>query len=86
MDFDSREFYRKRVAMIARRSDCTEAQVAQTALDLAREGGQHPLGNPRMQGRMVHVGHYLIGKGFPQLAFRVGFHPPRFLATPSGRP
>ena len=76
MDFDSREFYRKRVAMIACRSDCTEAQVAQTALDLAREGGQHPLGNPRMQGRMVHVGHYLIGKGFPQLAFRVGFHPP----------
>ena len=38
MDFDSREFYRKRVAFIARHSDCTESQVAQAALDLAREG------------------------------------------------
>jgi cyclic beta-1,2-glucan synthetase len=76
MDFDSREFYRKRVAMIARRSDCTEAQVAQTSLDLAHEAAQLSLNNPRLQRRMVHVGHYLIGKGFPQLASRVGFHPP----------
>ncbi len=28
MDFDSREFYRKRIAFIARHSDCTESQVA----------------------------------------------------------
>ncbi len=76
MDFYSREFYRKRVALIARRSDCTESQVAQTALDLAREGERQALSNPRMQRRLVHVGHYLIGKGFPQLAFRVGFHAP----------
>ena len=33
MDFDSREAYRKRVAEIARYSDCTEMEVAQAALD-----------------------------------------------------
>ena len=38
MDFESRELYRKRVASIARHSDCTEPQVAQAALD-ARPGG-----------------------------------------------
>lgn len=76
MDFDSREFYRKRVAMIARRSDCTETQVAQTALELARQGSQNPQANPRIQRRLAHVGYYLIDKGFSQLAFRVGFHPP----------
>jgi hypothetical protein len=76
MDFESREVYRKRVAFIARRSDCTESQVAQTALDLARHGAEHLAGNPRMQRRHIHVGYYLIDKGFSQLAFRVGFHPP----------
>src|ERR1017187_7327860 len=76
MDFDSREFYRKRVATIARRSDCTETQVAQTALDLARQASEHPSGDPRVQRRLVHVGYYIVDKGFSQLAFRVGFHPP----------
>jgi hypothetical protein len=76
MDFDGREFYRKRVATIALRSDCTETQVAQTALDLARQASEHPSGDPRMQRRLVHIGYYLIDKGFSQLAFRVGFHPP----------
>ena len=33
MDFDSREAYRKRVANIARYSDCTELEVAQAALN-----------------------------------------------------
>ena len=76
MDFESREMYRKRIAFIARRSDCTETQVAQTALDLARLASEHPHDNPRMQVRQVHVGYYLVDKGFSQLAFRVGFHPP----------
>jgi len=76
MDFESRDIYRRRVALIARRSDCTESQVAQTALELARHGGEHASGDARMQRRMVHVGYYLIDKGFSQLAFRVGFHPP----------
>jgi hypothetical protein len=76
MDFESREFYRKRVALIALHSDCTELQVAQAALDLAREGAQNPSDDPRTQLRRIHVGFYLIDKGFPQLAARTGYHPP----------
>ncbi|MGD0911456.1 MAG: glucoamylase family protein [Terracidiphilus sp.] len=76
MDFDSREFYRKRVASIARHSDCTEGQVAQAALELARESLAKPVADQRIQRRHEHVGYYLIDKGFPQLASRTGFHPP----------
>jgi cyclic beta-1,2-glucan synthetase len=76
MDFDSRELYRKRVAFIACHSDCTESQVAQAVLDLARDGLTEPTDDERTQRRRIHVGYYLIDKGFPQLAARTGFHPP----------
>jgi cyclic beta-1,2-glucan synthetase len=76
MEFDSREGYRKRVALVARHSDCTEQQVAQAALELALEGGRNQSDDPRMQRRQIHVGYYLIDKGFPLLASRTGFHPP----------
>jgi cyclic beta-1,2-glucan synthetase len=76
MDFDSREFYRKRLAFIARHSDCTESQVAQAALDLAREAVAEPANDSRIKQRRIHVGYYLIDKGFPRLAERTGFHPP----------
>jgi cyclic beta-1,2-glucan synthetase len=75
MDFESREMYRRRVALIARRSDSSESQVAQAALELAREGNAAEAPNPRIHLRRAHVGYYLIGDGFPQLAARVGFHP-----------
>jgi hypothetical protein len=76
MDFDSRELYRKRVAFIARHSDCTESQVAQAVLDLAREAQTGPASDQRIQLRQMHVGYYLMDKGFPRLAERTGFHPP----------
>jgi hypothetical protein len=76
MDFESRELYRKRVAYVARYSDGTEGQVAQAALDLAREGAAAQSSDPRIQLCRIHVGYYLIGKGFAQLAERVGFHAP----------
>ncbi|HEY1803919.1 MAG TPA: glucoamylase family protein [Terracidiphilus sp.] len=76
MEFDSRELYRKHIAAVARHSDCTELQVAQAALDLARESEHSPAEDPRVQLRRVHVGHYLIGKGFPMLAQRTGYHAP----------
>ena len=75
MDFESRDLYRKRVAFIARHSDYTESQVAQAALDLAREGFEHPSDDARIQFRRIHVGYYLIDRGFFQLAARVEFHP-----------
>ncbi|MGH9604448.1 MAG: glucoamylase family protein, partial [Terracidiphilus sp.] len=76
MDFESRELYRKRIALIARRSDCTESEVAQAALDLAQRGQTQSNGDSRIRSRLIHVGYYLIDKGFPLLAARVGFHPP----------
>jgi len=75
MDFESRELYRRRIALIARRSDSSESQVAQAALELAREGSEAESHNPRIHLRRAHVGYYLIGDGFSQLASRVGFHP-----------
>ena len=81
MDFESRDLYRKRIAFIARHSDYTECQVAQIALDLAREGASRTVDEPRMQRRFIHVGYYLIDKGFPELASRIGFHPPLISRT-----
>ena len=75
MDFESRELYRKRIALVARRSDSSESQVAQTALQLAREGDEAESAIPRIHLRRAHIGYYLIGNGFSQLASRVGFHP-----------
>src|SRR5664279_1324775 len=75
MDFETREVYRNRVASIARKSDCTESQVAQHALDLSREAAKQTYSDARILERCSHVGYYLVDKGFPQLASRVGFHP-----------
>jgi hypothetical protein len=76
MDFESRESYRKSVAFIARYSDHSESKIALTALELAREAVDLPSDDPRIHRRRIHVGYYLMDKGFPQLAVRVGFHPP----------
>src|SRR5580692_951321 len=79
MDFESREAYRKRVAEIARFSDCTELEVAQAALTLALESKEKQrLEDPRLRVRRSHIGYYLIDRGFPQLASRVGYRP-RFI-------
>ena len=79
MDFESREAYRKRVAEIARYSDCTELEVAQAALTLALESKEkHRVEDPRLRTRRAHVGYYLIDRGFPMLAPRVGYRP-RFI-------
>ena len=79
MDFESRESYRKRVAEIARHSDCSELEVAKAALALAHESREkHRVEDPRLRDRRAHVGYYLIDRGFPQLAARVGFRP-RFI-------
>lgn len=76
MEFESRELYRKRIAFVARYSDCSESQVAQIALDLAREAAAGNGEDPRMHQRRIHVGYYLVDKGFPQLSRRIDFHPP----------
>ena len=79
MDFDSREAYRKRVAEIARHSDCNELEVARAALELASEAREKQrVEDPRLRVRRSHVGYYLIDRGFPMLSARVGYRP-RFI-------
>ncbi len=75
MDFETRELYRRRIAEVARRSDASELQVVQAALDLAEKAQKSPTANPRFQYKREHVGFYLIDRGFRQLADRVGFYP-----------
>ena len=75
MDFETRELYRKRVARYARHSEFSEGQVAAATLELAREAEKLPSTNPRVHQRRSHVGYYLIDKGFPQLASRIGYRP-----------
>ena len=75
MDFDSREVYRKQVARIARYADCSETEVARAAIELAHAAQQKPVRDGRVYLRRVHVGYYLIDKGFAELKARIGYHP-----------
>ena len=72
MDFDSRNFYRDKLAKIARRSDCSEVEVAHEILKLARQARDRVYRDPRIAARESHVGHYLIGEGKTELYQKVG--------------
>jgi cyclic beta-1,2-glucan synthetase len=75
MDFETRESYRQRVAQYARHSDFSETQVAAATLELAREADKVQSTNARIHQRRSHVGYYLVDKGFPRLATRIGYRP-----------
>jgi hypothetical protein len=75
MDFETRELYRQRVARYARHSEFRETQVAAAALELAREAQKVQSTNPRIHERRSHIGYYLVDKGFPRLAGRIGYRP-----------
>ena len=76
MDVESRIIYRQRVAFVARHSDCTESQVAEQALELAREASWRTYKDPRILARCSHIGYFLVNGGSPLLTDRVGFHAP----------
>ncbi|MBM7581618.1 cellobiose phosphorylase [Caldicoprobacter guelmensis] len=67
MEFASRDFYRRQVEELAKEADVGEWEVAQAAVDCAREFGN----NPHAEARHRHVGYYLIGKGRRQLEARL---------------
>ncbi len=50
--------------------------MAEHALELAREAELQTYKDSRMHQRCSHIGYYLVSKGVPQLAARVGLHPP----------
>ncbi len=70
MDYASRELYRNTVAEYAERSDCSELEIAQLALQLAVEARKRNEADPRLTLRRSHVGYYLIGEGAEQLRGR----------------
>ncbi|HYA22533.1 MAG TPA: glucoamylase family protein [Terriglobales bacterium] len=75
MDFDSRELYRKKVVIISQRSDCTETEVANEALVLAREAALAGDPDPRLTLRRSHIGYYLLAEGKQLLRQRVHYRP-----------
>jgi cyclic beta-1,2-glucan synthetase len=72
MDFESRDLYRDKLARIARRSDCSETEVAREAVQLARQAQGKSYEDPRVGARESHVGYYLVGEGKSLLCQKVG--------------
>jgi cellobiose phosphorylase len=66
MDFASRDRYRHAVEKIAKKSPCSENEVARKAIQLAHEGAAQKGGDDPA----AHVGFYLIDKGRTQLENR----------------
>ncbi|MGB7188721.1 MAG: glucoamylase family protein, partial [Acidobacteriaceae bacterium] len=75
MTFASREDYRKRIAGLARYSNCSEAQVASIALDLAREAQRRTFEDSRLRQRYTHIGYYIVDHGIHSLVSRIGYRP-----------
>ena len=76
MDAESREMYRQTVVKLAQFSDYSEAEIAETAVALARESRRSPDPDPRMATRRSHVGYYLVAEGRELLTRRAGVHLP----------
>ena len=62
MDFATRDSYRHVIERLARSSSLSEAEIADNALRLAREGATRSGDDPA-----AHVGFHLIDKGLPNL-------------------
>jgi hypothetical protein len=75
MDFTSRDGYRIRIEELAKRSACSESEIASALVALAHQALSQPVPDPRLQARRSHIGYYLLDAGFPQLASRIDFHP-----------
>jgi cyclic beta-1,2-glucan synthetase len=74
MDDDSRDHYRNVVAEVAKHSTLSEREVAETAVELARDAcARGPTG--RAAERRAHVGFYLIDDGLKRLKARVAYRP-----------
>ncbi len=71
MEPESRDMYRRSVAQLASCSDCTEREVAETAIDLTRTEAAFERSGRAAEKRR-HVGFYLLDQGLYELRLRVG--------------
>ncbi|CAH0338566.1 glucoamylase family protein [Rhizobium sp. CECT 9324] len=69
LDFGSRNAYRNTIEKLARRSDRSEIEIAQTAIDLATE-------NVRSSGDVLDVGSYFVGARRLELEETIGYSRP----------
>ncbi len=75
MDFRSCDHYRETIQKISRYSKCSEEEVAQAAIKLARVGlSRFPAGTRQSQ-RYGHVGYYLVDKGRLFLEKEIRYRP-----------
>jgi hypothetical protein len=75
MDRESRDLYRNAVVKFASRSDCSEVEIAEMAVSLAREARHEGEHDPRLSLRQSHVGYYLIAEGREELYRRGDVRP-----------
>ena len=71
MDFETRDRYRHEVEEIAKKGGFLESDVAQQAVELARESR----GRKDKKSRTSHVGYYLTDNGRDALFKALSFHP-----------
>ena len=76
MDFATRNSYRLVIERIARRSDRTERQIAETALGLARDAAVRADARDDERSRRAHVGYYLVDRGLRELERAARFRRP----------
>ncbi|MHB0950743.1 MAG: GH36-type glycosyl hydrolase domain-containing protein [Allorhizobium sp.] len=72
LDFGSRNAYRSTIERLARRSEKTEIEIAQMAIDMAAEAA--PSGEPGTAHS--NVGGFLVGSQRKRLEAAIGFRPP----------
>ena len=70
MDFHTRDSYRHAVEKIAKYSKHTEKEVAEMAIEAARQNATN-----NADQRHSHVGYFLTGKGLKQLQKKAGMRP-----------
>ncbi len=75
MDFRSCDSYRSVVEQLARYSDKSEEQIAQTAVKLGAAAVQKFPSGSRLAQRHAHVGYYLVDKGRVLLEREIGYRP-----------
>jgi cyclic beta-1,2-glucan synthetase len=75
MDFESRDFYRRKLSRMAAHSSLSELEVAEKAVTLAEKACRQRYENPRVALRESHIGYYLVDKGVSLLQESIGFRP-----------
>ena len=70
MNFDTRERYRQAIETLAKKSVCTEHEVAKAAIAMSEASLENP--------RYKHVGYWLIDEGLYKLESKIGVKPVYF--------